>query len=230
MYFPYYYGYYGSSMLLLIPGILLMLWAQWRVRRTYNKYSQIAARSGLTATQASERMLQKAGLYDVGIEYVRGSLTDHYDPRTRVLSLSVGGSVQSIAAIGVAAHEVGHAIQHAEGYLPLRMRTAIFPVVNISSMIAIPLLILGYYLGVNGLVTAALILYASMLFFQLVTLPVEYNASARAKAMLADGILTPEEHEAASSVLNAAALTYLSAALVTFLQFMRLVSLTRSRR
>ena len=230
MYFPYYFGYYNSSMLILVPGILLMLWAQWRVRRAYNRFSQIEAKNGLTATQAAQQMLQGAGLHDVGIEYVRGSLTDQYDPRTRILSLSVGESVKSIAAIGVAAHEVGHAIQHAEGYWLLRMRTAIFPVVNISSMIAIPLLILGYYLGVSGLVTAALILYASMLFFQLITLPVEYDASARAKAMLADGILTPEEQEAAGSVLNAAALTYLSAALVTFLQFLRLVSITRSRR
>lgn len=228
MYFPYFYT--NSSMLILIPGILLMLWAQWRVRSVYAKYSQITARSGQTATQIAKGMLQKADLEDVGIEYISGPLGDHYDPRSRILSLSTSGSSQSVAAIGVAAHEVGHAIQHAQGYWPLKLRTSIFPVVNISSMLAIPLLVLGYALDSSGLVTAALVLYASMLFFQFVTLPIEFNASSRAKAMLADGVLSPDELEMAGSVLNAAALTYLASALVTFLQFARLLSLSRSRR
>ena len=136
--------------------------------------------------------MDDAGLHNVTIEHVRGTLSDHFDPRTNVLRLS-GGTSTSIAAIGVAAHEVGHAIQKADNYLPMRIRHAIYPVVNISSMLAIPLLILGFVLEINGLVTAALILYASILVFHVVTLPLEFNASARAKAMLSSGYLADDE-------------------------------------
>jgi len=232
---PYfYYGnyYYNSTLLILIPGILLMLFAQWRVKRAYSRYSQIRTSGGQTAAQVAQQLLRQAGIGDdVSIEFIHGSLTDHYDPREHVLRLSADGSPQSIAAIGVAAHEVGHAIQHAEGYLPLKIRSAIYPLVNISSWIAIPLLMIGFFLEMSGLVTAALILYASILVFQFVTLPLEFNASARAKALLlSQGILTSGELEGAASVLNAAAMTYIASTLITFLQFLRLLSMARSRR
>jgi uncharacterized protein len=229
---PYYFYssyYFTPSILIIVPGIVLLVLAQWRVRSAYGRYSQIVAQNGQTAAQIAHRMLHSANLDDVNVEFIHGSLTDHYDPSSHVLSLSVDGSPQSIAAICVAAHEVGHAIQQAEGYFPLRVRSAIFPIVNVSSMVAIPLLILGFFLEINGLVIAALVLYASILFFQLVTLPLEYNASARAKALLADGILTTEEMAGANSVLNAAAMTYLAATLLTFLNFLRFVAMFRRR-
>jgi hypothetical protein len=207
-----------------------MIYAQTRVQREYRRYSQVQTQSGRTAEQVARRMLDDAGLRNVSIEFIPGSLNDSYDPRTHVLRLSNMGASRSIAAIGVAAHEVGHAIQQAQNYAPLRVRTAIYPIVSVSAWIAIPLLMIGFALELGGLVTAALILYASLLAFQLITLPVEYNASARARELLANGYLDEVEMAGATRVLNAAALTYLAAALMTMLQFVRLLSLGRSRR
>ncbi len=224
--FPYYYN---SSMLILIPGLVLMLLAQWRVRREFNRFSQIASANGQSAQQVARRLLDDAGLSDVSIEHIDGTLKDHYDPSTHVLRLSGQGTSTSIAAIGVAAHEVGHALQQANGYVPMKVRNAIYPVVNISSLLAIPLLMLGFILEINELVIAALLLYASILFFQVVTLPLEYNASARSKVLLVRGYLSEDELYGVGRVLNAAAMTYLASTLVTFLQFIRLLAFARSR-
>ena len=224
--FPYYYN---SSMLILIPGLVLMLLAQWRVRREFNRFSQIASANGQSAQQVARRLLDDAGLSDVSIEHIDGTLKDHYDPSTHVLRLSGQGTSTSIAAIGVAAHEVGHALQQANGYVPMKVRNAIYPVVNISSLLAIPLLMLGFILEINELVIAALLLYASILFFQVVTLPLEYNASARSKVLLGRGYLSEDELYGVGRVLNAAAMTYLASTLVTFLQFIRLLAFARSR-
>ena len=225
---PFYY--WDSTILILLPGILLVLFAQIRVQSTFKRYQRVQTQRGVTAEQTARQLLDDAGLQDVPIERVAGSLSDHYDPRSRTLRLSeVVAASTSVASVGVAAHEVGHAIQHAREYTPLTVRNAIYPVVNIASSLAIPLLLLGFVLELSGLVTAALILYASVLVFQLITLPVEYNASSRAKALLADGYLTHEEVRGAGKVLSAAAMTYLASTLMALLQFLRLVAIARSR-
>ena len=224
-----YYGYYfDSTYLLVLIGAVLCILAQMRVKSTYRKYARVRSRSGMTGAQAAERILQLSGIYDVRIEHVRGELTDHYDPSKKVLRLSdsVYGS-DSIAAIGVAAHECGHAVQHDKGYAPLSFRTALVPVANIGSRIGIPIIILGAIMSMNQiLIQIGIWVFALAVLFQIVTLPVEFNASGRALAMLGDyGMLGQDETNGCRKVLSAAALTYVAAAASAVLQLLRLILL-----
>lgn len=228
----YYYGFDLTYIVLVLPAILLGFWAQMRVQSTYARYSQVRARRGITADQAARFILDQNGLRDVPIQRVSGSLTDHYDPRERVVRLSdsVYGS-PSIAAIGVAAHEVGHAVQHAEGYAPMRLRSAIVSVTNIGSTLSIPLVLLGIVLNFSGLAMLGVALFGLVAFFQLVTLPVEFNASHRALATLESrDILSMEEMQGAKRVLTAAALTYVAALIQSLAQLLRLMILVGGRR
>lgn len=231
-----YYGYYGfyfdPTYWLVLIGAVLCLYAQARVSSTYSKYAKVRSRSGMTGAQAAQRILDLSGIYDVRIEHVGGQLTDHYDPSNKVLRLSdsVYGSC-SIAAIGVAAHECGHAVQHNKGYTPLRIRSALVPAANIGSKAGIPLIILGAFLGMNQvLIQVGIWVFALAVLFQVITLPVEFNASSRALAMLGDyGMMERDEVSGCSKVLKAAALTYVAAAASAILQLLRLVLLFGKR-
>jgi Zn-dependent membrane protease YugP len=206
--------------------------ASARVRTTFAKYSKVRSLSGMTGAQAAERILQSAGIYDVAVMHVNGNLTDHYDPRNKTLKLSDNIYGQSsVAAIGVAAHECGHAIQHNEGYVPLRLRTAIVPVANIGATISWPLILIGLFLGYSQtLINIGIILFSCAVLFQLVTLPVELNASSRAVRILDEtGILYGEEISHTKKVLGAAALTYVAAAAASILQLLRLMLLFGGR-
>ncbi|MFR4008343.1 MAG: zinc metallopeptidase [Christensenellales bacterium] len=228
MFYPYYFD---RTMILVLIGMVVVGFAQWRVNHAYKKNQQIQTHRGETGSQIARRLLDQAGLQSIPIEVVGGKMSDHYDPRKHVLRLSaeVAGRA-TVASVGIAAHEVGHAIQHANGYAPLTVRDAIVPVVNVASQLAIPLLFVGFLLERGGLVTAALILYASVVVFQLITLPVEFNASNRAKALIAQsGGYTEEEQRGVSAVLSAAAMTYLASTFMALLQFLRLFLLTRNR-
>ena len=212
---------------LVLIGAVLCIFAQMKVSSTYKKYARVRSRSGLTGAEAAQRILQLSG-----IEHVRGELTDHYDPAHKVLRLSdsVYGST-SLAAIGVAAHECGHAVQHDKGYGPLKIRTALVPAANIGSRAGLPLIFLGVFLGMNQLlIQVGIWVFALAVLFQLVTLPVEFNASGRALAMLGDyGMLGQEETNGCRKVLGAAALTYVAAAASAILQLLRLVLLFGNR-
>lgn len=224
--------YWDPTYILMIPCLILALWAQSRVQSTYRRYSAVPASRGWTAAMAARRILDENGLSDVQIRQVAGTLTDHYDPRSRTLSLSEGvfGSV-SVAALGIAAHEVGHAIQHAHGYAPIRFRSALVPVANIGSRLSVPLIILGLVLSVADLAMAGVLLFAFATLFHLVTLPVEFNASSRALALLEDGgYMAREEVPLARKVLGAAALTYVAALLTSLMQLLRLYILAGGRR
>ena len=219
------------TMLIIIPGLLLSMLASYWVRSAYGKYAKVATRSGITAAEMSARMLREAGATDVRIERVRGELTDHYDPRERVLRLSDGvyGST-SIAALGIAAHECGHALQHHEEYAPLTLRSAIVPAVSVTSNMAMPLFFIGLILAWEPLLWVGVACFLAAVLFSLVTLPVEFNASGRALRMLqADGYLTDEENAGAKKVLNAAAMTYVASALMAILQLARMLLLANSR-
>ncbi|MBP3477212.1 MAG: zinc metallopeptidase [Lachnospiraceae bacterium] len=226
------YGYYGfyfdPTYWLVLLGAILCLYAQARVSSTYSKYAKVRSRSGMTGAQAAQRILDLSGIYDVRIERVGGQLTDHYDPSNKVLRLSdsVYGSY-SIAAIGVAAHECGHAVQHNKGYAPLKLRSTLVPVANIGSRAGIPIIILGALLGMNQvLIQIGIWVFALAVLFQVVTLPVEFNASSRALAMLGNyGMMERDEVNGCRKVLKAAALTYVAAAASAILQLLRLVLL-----
>lgn len=227
-----YYPMMDPTFLLLIPALLLAAFAQMRVKSTFAKYSEVHASRGTDASSVSRALLDRFGLQNVKIERVPGNLTDHYDPRSKVLRLSdsVGGS-SSIAAIGVAAHEVGHAVQDKEGYAPLRFRNALVPVANIGSMAAFPLFLIGLLMSREPLLNAGILLFTGVVLFHLVTLPVEFNASSRALALLySSGTLTKQEIGGAKSVLNAAALTYVAATVVALAHLLRLLILARGRR
>ncbi len=221
-----FYAYLDPTFLLLIPVILLGFYAQWKVRSTYRKYAQVRAAAGLPGAKVAAVLLEKEKLGGVALEEVGGTLTDHYDPRSRTLRLSSGvARSSSIAAYGVAAHEVGHATQHRDRYAPLAMRNAILPVANLGSQLLIPLLIGGFIFRWGFLINVGIILYAFAVVFQIVTLPVELNASRRALAMLrGTGAVAPEEVTGARQVLSAAALTYVAATLtaITWLIFLLL--------
>jgi hypothetical protein len=228
MFFPF----YDPTYILVIIGIILTLGASAKVRSTFAKYSRVRSMSGMTGAQAAERLLQASGIYDVQIEHVSGQLNDHYDPRTKVLRLSDSVYGQSsLAAIGVAAHECGHAIQHEQNYAPLKFRSAIVPVANFGSMAAWPLIILGVIMGYSQtLINIGILLFSLAVLFQLVTLPVEFNASKRAIARLGEtGILFGDELGQSKKVLDAAALTYVAAAAATILQLLRLLILFGGR-
>lgn len=226
------YPFLDSTIVLLIPALLFSLWAQFRIKRAFSKYSEIRAVSGVTADQVSRVLLDKFGLGNVKVERIQGHLTDHYDPRSKVLRLSdaVSGN-SSIAAIGVAAHEVGHAIQDKEGYAFLRLRNSIVPAVNISSSMSMPLFFIGLIMGYTPLLNIGILLFCGVLVFHLVTLPVEFDASARALKLLSEtGLLAGNEVGGAKAVLDAAALTYVAALVMTILQLVRLLALRGSRR
>lgn len=228
---PYTYGYYWDpTYALVIIGAVICLLASAKVRTTYSRYSRVASMSGMTGAAAAERILQAAGIRDVQIRHVSGNLTDHYDPRNKTLNLSdtVYGS-RSVAAIGVAAHECGHAIQHDVGYFPLTLRSTIVPVANIGSTLAWPLILIGLLFSSRTgsvLIELGIVAFSFAVLFQLVTLPVEFNASRRALVMLRDmNILTDSELPKTRRVLRAAALTYVASAAAAILQLLRLIIL-----
>lgn len=225
--------YFDPTYLLLLPALIFSLWASARVNSTFNRYSDVRSRNGMTGAQAARRMLDNHGLYHVQIEYVRGHLSDHYDPSAQVLRLSedVYGST-STAAIGVACHEAGHAIQHAEEYAPLKVRQAIIPMTNIGSRIGMYLFLIGLIITAfagstpfgEGIAWFGIALFSFTALFQLITLPTEFNASSRAiKEIESAGILYHDELPAAKKVLSAAALTYVAALAVSLTQLLRLV-------
>jgi Zn-dependent membrane protease YugP len=220
---------FGPSFLILVPAIILAVYAQWRVRSTYNKYSRVEVINRMTAKDAAERILTAAAVNGVSIESSQRQLSDHYDPKAKILRLSAPTST-SIAAIGVAAHEAGHAIQHARSYAPLSLRTAIVPVANFGSQLAFPLFFIGLFARFQPLVTAGIIAFSAAVFFTLVTLPVEFDASRRAIASLRETMIVNEEElGSVKEVLFAAALTYVAAAAMAALQLLMLLSFNRRR-
>lgn len=230
---PFYYGYYfDPTYLLVLVGALLSIIASARVNSTFNKYARVRSMSGMTGAQTAEAILRSKGIHDVRVEHIRGNLTDHYDPSKKVVRLSdsVYNST-SVAAIGVAAHECGHVMQHHEGYAPLNIRTALVPAANIGSKIGIPIVILGLILGSNSvLVTIGIWVFSLAVLFQIVTLPVEFNASKRALVCIEQyGIVTGDERRKSEKVLKAAAYTYVAAAAASVLQLLRLVMLSNRR-
>ena len=229
---PFFY-YYDPTYILVLIGAVLSLWASATVKSTYNKYSRVYSYSGLTGAQAAAQILRQAGISDVRIEHVSGNLTDHYDPKARVLRLSdsVYGS-NSVAAIGVAAHECGHAIQDQEDYVPLRFRSAFVPVANLGTQVAFPILLLGVFLGSSYfLIQVGLLCFFFGVLFQLITLPVEFNASGRAVRILREtGMMSDDELSKTKKVLSAAAMTYVAAAAASILSMLRLIILFGGNR
>lgn len=231
-----YHGYYGSvsfdwTYIALIIAMFVSMIISVRVKTTFNKYAKKASRSGLTAEQAVQRMLNANGVYGVGIQRIGGSLTDNYNPKTNVISLSesVYGK-NSVSAIGVACHEAGHALQYAEEYGPAKLRLAIVPVTNFGSRLSMPLLLIGLFLGFMELVWAGILLFSLSTFFQLVTLPVEFDASKRAlAAMEGSGILMDDEVKDAKKVLSSAAMTYVAALATSVLMLLRYISIAKRR-
>ncbi len=227
-----YYPYFDSSMIILIPAILLAMYAQSKVKSTYEKFVKVKSAKGYTGEETARAILDKNGLSDVRIEHINGTLTDHYDPRTRVLRLSdMVYRGNSIASSAIAAHEVGHAIQHSKEYAPLTFRNAIVPVVSFASNLSWIFIIAGLFLSITGLIEVGIILFSGSVIFQIVTLPVEFNASSRALEELESvGVLTRDEIPSSKKVLDAAALTYVAATATAVAQLMRLLVLRgRSR-
>lgn len=222
MFFPF----YDPTIIIVLPAILIAMWAQFKVKSTFQHYLRIPAKNGFTGADVARDILRSQGLTGVRVERIRGQLTDHYDPRDRVVRLSPEvHDGRSVASLGVAAHETGHAIQHAESYAPLGIRNAIFPIANIGSRWGLPLALLGFFFNEN-LILLGILFYAGAVLFQLVTLPVEFNASSRAMAILEGGsYLADNELAPTKKVLNAAALTYVAAALAAIAQLIRLLAL-----
>lgn len=227
--------YFDPSYILVLIGIVLSMLASSRVRSAFNKYSQVRTVSGITGADTAVRILRQAGIFDVSVAQVSGSLTDHYDPSSKTLRLSqtVYGS-NSVAAVSVAAHECGHAIQDQEGYVPLRLRAALVPVTNFGASLSWPLIIIGLMIGGTAsqiLINIGIWMFVAVVAFHLITLPVEFDASARALRILeSSGILHGEENKQAKAVLGAAALTYVASAAAMALQLLRLLLLTQNRR
>lgn len=221
------FPFFDPTIVLVIPGFLLAVWAQLKVKRTFSKFSEYGSRSGMTSEQIARDILRRAGL-TVAVEHVPGDLSDHYDPRDRTLRLSDStfGS-GSLAAIGVAAHEAGHALQHAEAYVPLTLRSNIVPVANFGSWLGMPLFFIGFIFQSGVMLQLGVLFFSFAVLFGLITLPVEFNASSRAIRLLREGgYLTEVEIPAARKVLNAAAWTYVASALVAVLQLLRLLILS----
>ncbi|MGX7092876.1 zinc metallopeptidase [Hutsoniella sourekii] len=221
--------FYDSTYILVLIGMAIVMFAQHRVQSTFNKYQELETEKRITGRQAAEWILQQASIPDVQVEHVPGQLTDHYDPANKVLRLSDATyDSQSVAAVAVAAHECGHAVQDAKDYHFLRFRTALVPVVNIGSSLAMPLILIGLLMSWAGLIKIGTIAFSLVLLFQLVTLPVEFDASKRALAVLEQGgLFTASELPAAKKVLSAAAFTYIAASLSTALQLLRFIILSR---
>ncbi len=237
MYYPYYYGFDWTYIVLVLPCILLSLWASANVNSTFKKYSKQYSSRRLTGAEAAQRVLSANGVYGVRIDRVSGNLTDHYDPRTNVIRLSDSVySNTSTAAIGVACHEAGHAVQYAQNYAPIKLRAAIIPLTNFGSKIAMPLILAGILMTFLGsfsdtLVYLGIAAFGMSLVFQIVTLPVEFNASRRAmQAIEASNLLTTEEQKGARKTLTAAALTYVAATAVALAQLLRLILMFGGRR
>ena len=230
MFFGYFWG--DWTILILIPALIFTFWAQISVQSAYTKYSRVRNAHGLTGADAARRILDANGLYDVKIEQIGGEMTDHYDPQARVIRLSQGThSVATVAAVGIAAHEAGHAVQHAVGYHGIRVRNAILPACRIGSAAAMPLFLIGLLLATDALMLAGILAYSLVTLFQLVTLPVEFNASHRAIAALeGSGYLTSDDIHGARRVLRAAAMTYVAALATSLLTLLRLVILVSGRR
>lgn len=227
----YYYGFDSLYLYLVVPAIIIALWSQIKVKTTFSKYS--AYRTDISGADAARRVLELNGVRGVKIERVSGKLTDHYDPRTNTIRLSdsVCNSF-NISAVGVAAHEAGHAVQYAKGYFPIKLRSVILPVCNLGSQLSLPFLIIGLIFNFYFLVKLGVIFFCGALIFQLVTLPVEFNASRRAVAALKDGavLLGDNDVKYAKRVLSAAAMTYVAAALVSLAQLIRLIAITGKKR
>ena len=228
---PYFFmDYY--YIILVIPAMILAVWAQFKVKSTYNKFSKVSNNKGITGAYAAQAVLTHYGITDVRIEQVSGKLTDHYDPKAKVIRLSQGvyGST-TIAAVGIACHEAGHAAQHAQNYAPIKIRNSLVPVCNIGSTLGIPLAILGYFLGFEPLISIGLLLYAAIALFQVITLPVELNASKRAMKVIDEtGLLYDDEQGGAKKVLTAAAMTYIASMLVAIANLLRLILRFSNRR
>ena len=232
MYYP---MFYDPTYILVMIGVVICLLASAKMNSTFSKYSRVRSHSGMTGKEAAEALLHREGIYDVRVEYVAGNLTDHYDPRSKVLRLSNATYQQtSVAAIGVAAHECGHAIQNARGYAPLSIRSALVPVANFGSSIAWPLIIIGLIMNSQTsqlFLNLGVIAFSMAVLFQIVTLPVEFNASRRALKILGNtGMLYPDEVRETRKVLTAAALTYVAGAASAILQLLRLIMISNSRR
>ncbi len=234
---PMFFYFDWTYLVLVLPAIILAMAAQGKVSSTFNKYSRVPSRIGITGAEAARRIMEQNGIYDVSIERVSGNLTDHYDPGKKVLRLSDSVySSSSIAAVGVAAHETGHAIQHARGYAPLSLRSLMVPLANIGSRLSMPLILLGLIFSFSSrmgdsLITLGIVLFGLSVIFTVVTLPVEFNASKRAIACLGDSrILYEDEIEGARKVLSAAAMTYVASTAVALANFLRLIVVFGGRR
>lgn len=225
---PYFYGIDYTYIVYVLPALIFALWAQINVKSTFSKYSRVPSDRGMTGYDAARLILDRNGLTNVRIEQVSGELTDHYDPKANVIRLSdnVCG-VQTAAAVGVAAHEAGHAVQYAQNYAPIRIRSAIIPVTNLASNAAFPLFLIGILFSFSILAYIGVLLFGASVVFQLVTLPVEFNASRRAVAALSDSGMSEESVKAAKKVLTAAALTYVAALASAIGNFLRLLAIAK---
>ena len=229
------YYYWDPTYILVVIGAVICMIASARVKGTFNKYSQLRSMSGMNGAQVAQRVLQAAGIYDVQVRHVSGSLTDHYDPRTKTVNLSDPVyNATSVAALGVAAHECGHAIQHAKSYAPLSIRSALVPIANFGSMLAWPVILIGLLFNTRSsglIIDIGILLFSAAVLFQLVTLPVEFDASRRALVMLrTQGILADDELRYTRTVLKSAALTYVASAAAAILQLLRIILITNGRR
>ena len=229
------YYYWDPTYILVVIGAVICMIASARVKGTFNKYSQLRSMSGMNGAQVAQRVLQAAGIYDVQVRHVSGSLTDHYDPRTKTVNLSDPVyNATSVAALGVAAHECGHAIQHAKSYAPLSIRSALVPIANFGSMLAWPVILIGLLFNTRSsglIIDIGILLFSAAVLFQLVTLPVEFDASRRARVMLrTQGILADDELRYTRRVLKSAALTYVASAAAAILQLLRIILITNGRR
>ena len=229
------YYYWDPTYILVVIGAVICMIASARVKGTFNKYSQLRSMSGMNGAQVAQRVLQAAGIYDVQVRHVSGSLTDHYDPRTKTVNLSDPVyNATSVAALGVAAHECGHAIQHAKNYAPLSIRSAFVPIANFGSMLAWPVILIGLLFNTRSsglIIDIGILLFSAAVLFQLVTLPVEFDASRRALVMLrTQGILADDELKYTRRVLKSAALTYVASAAAAILQLLRIILITNGRR
>lgn len=229
------YYYWDPTYILVVIGAVICMIASARVKGTFNKYSQLRSMSGMNGAQVAQRVLQAAGIYDGQVRHVSGSLTDHYDPRTKTVNLSDPVyNATSVAALGVAAHECGHAIQHAKSYAPLSIRSALVPIANFGSMLAWPVILIGLFFNTRSsglIIDIGILLFSAAVLFQLVTLPVEFDASRRALVMLrTQGILADDELRYTRRVLKSAALTYVASAAAAILQLLRIILITNGRR